>query len=148
VKHIIPAGALILSLVGSALALERAPTNDVSQNYSLFCAGCHGESGRGLPHKVPRLNGRLGLYLGVDGGRDFILRVPGVANSQLDDAHLAQVMNHVVKRFAPEIAVTFKPFTAEDVHYARRLPLVGVELERTRLLMAAGVDAAAISAEY
>jgi hypothetical protein len=131
-----------------SVALERKPTDDVTQNYTLFCAGCHAENGRGLAHKVPRLAGRLGLYLGVPGGREFVLRVPGVANSQLDDARLAAVMNHVVQRFAPDVAATLAPFTAAEVHVARQRPLVGVEGERTQLLRAAGVDAATIAAEY
>ena len=137
-----------LASVGTAAALERVPGDDVTQNYTLFCAGCHGQAGAGLPHKVPRLAGRVGLYLGVEGGRDFMLRVPGVANSQLDDARLAAVMNRVVARFAPERAATFQPFTALEVGEARHRPLVGVEVARTRLLQAAGVEAAAIAAEY
>ncbi len=140
--------ALLLTWVGVLAALERKPTDDVAQNYTLFCAGCHGESGRGLPHKVPRLAGRLGLYLGVPGGREFVLRVPGVSNSQLDDGRLAAVMNQVAQRFAPEAAATMAPFTADEIHRARQRPLVGVEVERTQLLRAAGVDAAAIAAEY
>ncbi len=140
--------AVVLALPVGVMALERTPMGDARQNYTLFCAGCHAETGRGIPHKVPRLNGRLALYLGVEGGRDFILRVPGVANSQLDDARLAAVMNHVVARFAPERSLGFRSFTPDEVHEARRRPLVGIEVERTRLLTAAGVDAAQIAAEY
>jgi hypothetical protein len=136
------------AVAGNAHALERAATDDATQNYTLFCAGCHGETGAGLPHKIPRLVGRLGLYLGVEGGRDFILRVPGIANSQLDDARLAEVLNRVVKRFAPEAASTTPAFTAAEIQAARRRPLVGVELERTRLLRAAGVSETEIAAEY
>jgi hypothetical protein len=139
--------ALVLAAPVGAMALERAPTGDAKQNYTLFCAGCHAETGRGLAHKVPRLDGRLALYLGVDGGRDFILRVPGVANSQLDDVRLAGVLNHVVARFAPT-AGNVEPFTPAEVHVARQHPLVGVEEVRTRLLRAAGVDEATIAAEY
>ena len=139
--------AVVLALPLGVMALERTPMGDARQNYTLFCAGCHAETGRGIPHKVPRLNGRLALYLGVEGGRDFILRVPGVANSQLDDARLAAVLNHVVERFAPS-AVTVEPFTSAQVHAARQHPLIGVEDVRTRLLRAAGVDEATIAAEY
>jgi hypothetical protein len=140
--------ALAAVLASPAIALERSATDDVAQNYTLFCAGCHGEAGVGVPHKIPRLAGRLGLYLGVDGGRDFLLRVPGVANSQLDAARLAAVMNRAVARFAPERMATFQPFTAAEIAAARRRPLIGVERERSRLLRAAGVDEATIAAEY
>jgi len=141
-------GLALYAWVGTSSALERMPTDDVAQNYTLFCAGCHGETGVGVPHKIPRLAGRLGLYLQVEGGRDFILRVPGVANSQLDAARLAAVMNRAVARFAPERLVTFQPYTAAEIQSARQRPLVGVERERTRLLRAAGVDDATIAAEY
>jgi hypothetical protein len=143
--------ALLLTIpvmMAPALALERAPTGDATQNYTLFCAGCHGEDGRGLAHRIPRLAGRLGLYLGIDGGRDFLLRVPGVANSQLDPERLAAVLNLAVQRFAPERNGKDAPFTAEEIARARRRPLVHVETERTQLLRAAGVTEQDIAAEY
>ena len=58
----------------------------------LFWGGCDGVDGRGVAHRVPPLSGALGRFLRVDGGRELLLRFPGVANSALSDAGLAAVM--------------------------------------------------------
>ena len=58
----------LLPVAGHALERPESATN-VAQNYVLFCGGCHGDAGRGVPHKVPALAGKIGRYLHVDGGR-------------------------------------------------------------------------------
>ena len=137
---------LALGLVAPpAMALERAESSDVAQNFLLFCGGCHGTAGLGVAHKVPVLNGAIGRFLLVDGGREFLLRVPGVANSQLSDTALAEVMNFCIRKFAAaDLKQGFRPYTAAEVAAARRQPLLSVAHKRHELLSKAGVgDAAA-----
>jgi mono/diheme cytochrome c family protein len=132
--------ALLALLALPAYALERPESADVAQNYVLFCAGCHGPNGQGAPGKVPALAGRLGKFLTVEGGRSFLLQVPGVRNSQLSSAAVAAVMNQCVERFATaDEAQGFVPYRANEVDAARREPLLAMRVRRTELLQRAGV---------
>jgi len=138
----------LLPACGHALERPESATN-VAQNYVLFCGGCHGEGGRGVPHKVPALAGKIGRFLGVDGGREFLIWVPGVANSQLSDAGTAAVMNLCLEKFtAPAERAGVAPYTAADIAAARRRPMLEVERVRHALLAKAGVSDAEIVVDY
>ena len=50
-------------------------------DFALRCRGCHGFAGEGTPGHVPRLDGFVGLFTQVPDGRDYLMRVPGVARS-------------------------------------------------------------------
>jgi hypothetical protein len=64
-----------------------------AQDYTLFCMGCHAAQAEGVPGKVPPLAHSLGLFMRTAAGRNYLLRVPGAANSALSDAQLAAVLN-------------------------------------------------------
>ena len=105
-------------------------------DYAHRCRGCHGLSGEGTPGHVPRLAGFVGWYTHLPEGRDYLMRVPGVARSQLDDVRLTAVLNWMLTNLsAEETAPGFPPFTAEEVGRARRQPLVGRVEKRAELLM-------------
>jgi hypothetical protein len=145
----IVASLLLVLMATPVVALERPESKDVAQNYLLFCGGCHGDAGRGVPHKVPVLNGSMGRYLKVEGGREFLLRVPGVANSQLSDGALTDVMNLCIHKFADDGRGTdFKPYTVAEVTAARRHPLLAVSRMRRELLLKAGVSETELSGDY
>ena len=128
-------GAIALLLGVPAGALERPESADVTQNYLLYCGGCHGLEGAGVPHKVPALRGGLGRLLRADGGRELLLRFPGVANSALSDAALADVMNWCVEKFAgTERPEGLRPFVAAEVRAARASPLLNIRRARRELL--------------
>ena len=150
VRHAIAAALAMTLLPVSGHALERPESaTNVAQNYVLFCGGCHGDGGRGVPHKVPALAGKIGRYLHVDGGREFLIRVPGVANSQLSDAAAAAVMNLCLEKFtAPAERAGVAPYTAADIAAARRQPMLEVERVRHALLAQAGVSDAEIAVDY
>ena len=143
------AGRLAALLLGAwlasatpALALERAESASAEQNYVLFCGGCHGVAGTGVARKVPALNRTVGRFLRADGGRELLLRFPGVVNSALSDAALAEVMNYCVGRFASDARpVDFRPYSAAEVHAARNDPLVNVQRSRRELLQRLGLPA-------
>ena len=131
-----------LAAVPAARALERPESADVRQNYLLFCGGCHGVAGSGVPHKVPALNRTLGRFLRADGGRELLLHFPGVVNSALSDAALADVMNWCVARFASaERPVDFVPYSAAEVHAARSKPLLNIQRSRRELMQRLGLPA-------
>ena len=59
--------------------------SDPPLDYMLNCQGCHRADGAGTPGTVPALAGSVGRFLAVRGGREFLVQVPGVAQSILDD---------------------------------------------------------------
>lgn len=90
--------------------------------------------GSGSPGSVPDLRGQLGLFLRVQGGREFLIRVPGSAQSPLSNSQLAEVLNWMIREFGPaEVSASFVPFTAEEIARHRR-PLTAVEPVRKILL--------------
>ena len=115
--------------LGSALvALVAAPAGAETPavNYMLQCQGCHLPDGRGKPGAVPDLKD-LGRFLSVPGGREYLVRVPGSAQSPLSDADLAALLNWMVRRFGPaQVAANFDPYTAGEVAGMRRPPLADV----------------------
>jgi hypothetical protein len=116
-------------------------------DFAFRCKGCHGFAGQGTPGHVPRLDGFVGFFTQVEGGREYLMRVPGVARSKLDDERLAGVLNWMLEVYGGEaVAPGFAPYTATEVAAARRAPLTAtLAPTRARLirdLRARGVIAA------
>ena len=94
------------------------------QNWTLNCQGCHQPDGTGSANAAPSLAGNVAKFLWVPGGREYLGRVPGVANSPLADAELAEVMNWILWRFDREdLPSNFQPFTAAEIGQLRPRPL-------------------------
>jgi mono/diheme cytochrome c family protein len=94
------------------------------QNWTLNCQGCHQPDGTGSANAAPSLAGNAAKFLWVPGGREYLGRVPGVANSPLADAELAEVMNWMLWRFDREdLPSNFQPFTAAEIRQLRTRPL-------------------------
>ena len=126
-------GLLAAALLGLALPAGAGPALD----YLLQCQGCHLPDGSGAPGRVPDLRDQIGSFLLVPGGRAYLVRVPGSAQSPLSDAALARVLNWMIAEFGPAaVAGSFEPFTAEEVARHRAEPLVQVETLREELLAA------------
>jgi len=126
-----PAPVLALALLASASTVQAGPRVD----YMLHCQGCHLPDGSGTPGRVPALRGQVARFLQVEGGRAYLVRVPGSAFSALDDARLAAVLNWMVAEFGPsESARGFRGYTAAEVAPLRADALVDVDAERARLL--------------
>ncbi len=101
----------------------------------LYCMGCHGTAAQGVPGKVPALAGTLGRFMRSAAGRDYVLRVPGAANSALSDAQLAAVLNWVARTYdAAELSSRTPPFTAAEVTRVRRSPLASVQATRSAVV--------------
>jgi mono/diheme cytochrome c family protein len=125
------AGLLALLLASAASA---GSARDPQVSYMLECQGCHGADGAGTA-SVPRLAGQVADFLRVPGGREYLIRVPGSAQSSLSDAELARVLDWIVRTFGPaDAAAGFVPFSAEEVARHRSRPLVDVEPVRRDLL--------------
>lgn len=101
-----------------------------SNLYLLNCWGCHGSKGEGIKGTAPPLIG-LADFLKVKGGRSYIVQVPGVSQSSLNDAQVAQVMNWVLENMSKgSLPHDFSPYTADEIHEYRSTRLA--ELSKTR----------------
>jgi cytochrome c553 len=120
-----------LLLAGSAGATE-----SVRVDYMLSCQGCHLANGRGYAeHGVPPLTDYVGNFLKVPGGREFLVQVPGSAQSNLSDEQLANLLNWMLSSFSPnQLPATFVPYNAAEVGLLRRRPLVLVGATRAELV--------------
>ena len=69
------------------------------QNWILSCQGCHRSDATGTPQTTPNMAGFVAKFLQVPGGREYLVRVPGVATAALADGELAEVLNWSLARF-------------------------------------------------
>jgi mono/diheme cytochrome c family protein len=111
---------LVILMSAAAQAEEPHPENFLSEEpevaYWLHCAGCHGLEGRGIPPEVPSLINEPGRIESMPGGREYLLRVPGVSQAGLDDENLAAVMNYMMYEFnSATLAADFAAFSAAEV---------------------------------
>jgi mono/diheme cytochrome c family protein len=112
-------------------------TGDPALDYVLHCQGCHQAGGTGLPGAVPQLKDSVAMVATAPGGREYMARVPGVAQSQLDDAAVARLLNWIVAYFdSAHLPSDFRPFTAEEIAPLRRNPLVRASEARAALKIA------------
>jgi len=94
------------------------------QNWTLNCQGCHRLDGSGSEGAAPNLKETMAKFLWAPGGREYLVRVPGVATSPLSDADLAEVLNWMLWRFDKEhLPARFQPFTAAEIAPLRAHPL-------------------------
>ena len=135
----------LIALAWAPQSPAQLPLVSAQRDYVLYCQGCHGADGFGIEHRVPALRESVARLMQTDDGREFLLRVPGAANSALSDQALAAVVNWLVTRFdpAPE-SLHRAEFSAAEVAAARRRPLVGVH--RARLAISSRLTAAGLVA--
>jgi len=135
-------GALLWALAGLSVAASPA------QQYMLYCMGCHGVRGLGVAGKVPPLTS-LGRFMRRASGRDYVLRVPGAANSALSDADLAAVLNWAAQSFGDSgQGSAANPFTVDEVSRARHHPLAAVREARSAVIRELAASGAAPPADY
>lgn len=132
--------AFSVALLAAGTANAAPPELD----YLLHCQGCHRADGGETVGSVPPLTNTVARFLAVPGGREYLVRVPGSAQSSLDDAELARLLNWIVQRFGPaDAAAAAAPYTAEEVARVRKPPLVDVDGVRAALLAQLGSTAKA-----
>lgn len=111
-------------------------TEPAEADYMLNCQGCHLPEGQGFPDRqVPDLRHQMARFLKVPGGREFLVQVPGSAQTALNDADLARLLNWMLLRFsAAQMPADFQPYTAAEVGPLRKQPLARVSEVRSELL--------------
>lgn len=94
-------------------------------NWVLNCQGCHQPDAAGSEGGAPRMSGVVAKFLHVEGGREFLVRVPGVANAPLDEEQLADLVNWMLVTYdAENLPEDFEPYTAEEVAGLRYRPYI------------------------
>jgi mono/diheme cytochrome c family protein len=140
--------AAAVACVVTALVSPAAQASP-AQDYILNCMGCHGTQAEGVPGKVPPLANTLSRFMRTAEGRNYILRVPGAANSALSDAQLAAVLNWLVVTYDSGAgARTTAPFTSEEVSQVRHRPLIAVLATRSVVVRDLANTGAAPPAQY
>ena len=126
-----PAVLLLLLAASSGWATEPAEAD-----YMLNCQGCHLPDGSGFPaRQVPDLRNQMGRFLSVPGGREFLVQVPGSAQTALNDADLARLLNWMLLRFsAAQLPANFGPTGIDFGLDDRKQPLAQVSEVRSELL--------------
>ncbi len=121
----------LLLLIAALPALAEDPR----VAYWLHCAGCHRLDGSGAPPDVPSLLDEPGRIAALPGGREYLVRIPGVAQAGVDDAQLAEVLNFVLQTFsASSLPPTFVPFDPAEVARLRHEVLKDPLKQRDRIV--------------
>lgn len=137
VKKAVCAGLAAAISIFSAQLSQAADSYTPRVNYTLHCQGCHLVDGAGTPNKVPALKNEVGRFLHVDGGREYLVQVPGTSQSPMTDAEIAEVLNWILKNFsADQLPAEFIPYTGEEVSKLRPEPLANVNDTRESLVAA------------
>ena len=101
-------------------------------NYMIHCQGCHLPEAVGFAGKVPRMKDFVGYFLHSKEGREFVIRVPGVATSSLPDDKLTEMMNWLLLTYSSEqLPEPFVPFSVAEVAALR--PDLETNPEKTRM---------------
>lgn len=110
-------------------------------NYQLRCMGCHLADGSGQPGRVPSIRRSLVLFSASHDGRDYVVRVPGVAQSPLSDEDTAALLNWMARNLSDlKLPPGFVDYSEAEIHRLRDHPLVRVSAIRARLLKAAAAE--------
>ena len=129
----------LLLIIGLTQASTAGLADDDARTrlaWMLQCQGCHRADGTATGNEVPAIAGQVSRFLHVEGGREFLVRVPGVANAPLSDADLAALVNWMLSEFDPgHLPESFTPYEPAEVAALRTRPL-GPEVvpERQRLM--------------
>lgn len=104
-------------------------------NYQLHCMGCHLADGSGQPGRVPSIRRTLVLFSQSEEGRDYVARVPGVAQSPLSNEETAALLNWMARNLSDlKLPPGFTDYSAGEIQALRAHPLVIVKPLRARLL--------------
>lgn len=127
---------LAAALAAGAALLAAAPAGagEGEAAYAERCAACHRPEGQGVPGVYPPLGDRLGGYVSVEEGRDYLVQlvsygmfgkveIEGVGYNGLmpafaswPDKKLADVLNYILTTFGAEtLPDDFEPFTGAEV---------------------------------
>lgn len=103
-------------------------------DYVEHCGGCHGIKGNAAPADLPNLQGRVGWFMCLPEGRDYLMRLPNIARSRItDNEQLADLMNFMVFGLGGKSTPAgARPFAPAEVAEGRTRAFTSVSLIKTR----------------
>lgn len=123
---------IAFALLSSAAARAEQPAE---VNYMLHCMGCHLADGSGGPPDVPDARGEMGRMLAVEGGREYLVQVPGASQAPISDRELAAVVNYMLETFNRHtLPPDYRPLSEDEVASWREDWLPDVEAVRRELM--------------
>jgi hypothetical protein len=126
--------AIALSWAGANCAWGFQP----AVNFQLNCMGCHLADGSGEPGRVPSIRRSLVLFSATPQGREYVIRVPGVAQSPLSDEETAALLNWLARNLSDVgLPSSYADYSAAEIQKSRSRPLTRVSVMRARLMKAA-----------
>ena len=129
--------AAVTALVFGLTAAGAAQSYQPEVNFQLNCMGCHQADGSGQAGRVPSLRRSLVLFSSFAQGRDYVVRVPGVAQSPLSDRDTAALLNWMARNLSDvALPAGFTDYSEAEVQRLRHHPLAQVRAERARLMRA------------
>jgi mono/diheme cytochrome c family protein len=128
----------LAAMLAGWMAANAAWSYQPAVNFQLNCMGCHLADGSGESGRVPSLRRSLVLLSATPRGREYVIRVPGVAQSPLSDADTAAVLNWMARNLS-DLALPpgFADYSAAEVQRSRSHPLTQISNLRAHLLRAA-----------
>lgn len=125
----------VMTLCCLPLAAQEINPKRALDNYIMLCRGCHLPDASGVPGSVPSIKDFAGHFLRVEGGREFLVQVPGSANSALNDEQLTELLNWLLLEFSKDqLPPDYRLFSVEEVSRLRKEPLVEVVNTRKNLV--------------
>jgi hypothetical protein len=107
-------------------------------NFQLNCMGCHLADGSGESGRVPSIRRSLVLFSATPQGREYVIRVPGVAQSPLSNEETAAMLNWMARNLSDvKLPPDFVDYSAAEIQSLRSRPLAQVSVMRARLMRAA-----------
>lgn len=104
-------------------------------NYQLHCMGCHLANGSGQSGRVPSLRRSLVLLSSSPEGREYVIRVPGVAQSPLSNEETAALLNWMARSLSDlKLPANYSDYSAAEIERSRHRPLAEVKAMRARLM--------------
>lgn len=103
----------------------RANDTQTKMQYTLYCSGCHTADGRGSgDERIPDMRNFVGYFAAVEGGREFLIQVPGVSTAPLQSNELANVVNWMLRTFsADQLPDDFIQYSEQEVEQLRHYVL-------------------------
>lgn len=128
----------VLWMLGALLICPLAAADDTRarNEYILYCAGCHGFDGAALARgRIPALKDSMADFLRVSEGRAYLVQVPGVNNSGMNNEQIARVVNWSLRAFTERgLPPDFVPYSAAEVAGYRADRPVDIVSRRRQLL--------------
>ena len=130
------------------MPVANADDHRANINYMIHCQGCHLPEAVGFAGKVPRMKNFVGYFLHSNEGREFVIRVPGVATSSLPDDQLTELMNWLLRTYSSgQLPEPFVPFSVAEVAALRPDLEANPEKTRMRILESIARDLPSLAVE-